>query len=120
MFDPSTIEWHPTRHWGIFVNTLRRDEENGDATVLIRMQPGCGYPAHRHNGIEEVFIIQGGYRDSGGERRAGEYFINAAGSVHHPIAIEGDDCVMIAFAHGGIEILKAPDTETGRHGDAGM
>ena len=105
MLDPSKINWRPTRHQGIFVNILRRCERNGDATVLIRMQPGCGYPAHRHIGIEEVFIIQGGYRDSSGDRRAGEYFVNEAGSAHHPIALDGEDCVMIAFAHGGIEIL---------------
>ena len=117
MLDPSKINWRPTRHQGIFVNILRRDEQTGDATVLIRMQPGCGYPAHRHIGIEEVFIIQGGYRDSSGDRRAGEYFINEAGSAHHPVALDGEDCVMIAFAHGGIEIL---DTETRGQGDAGI
>ena len=117
MLDPSRINWHPTRHQGIFVNILRRDQGNGDATALIRMQPGCGYPAHRHIGIEEVFIIQGGYRDSNGEHRAGEYFINEAGSAHYPIALDSADCIMIAFAHGGIEIL---DKETRGQGDAGI
>jgi anti-sigma factor ChrR (cupin superfamily) len=110
MFDPATIDWHPTRHQGIFVNILRRDERTGDATVLIRMQPGSGYPAHRHIGIEEVLILQGGYRDGTGERRAGEYFINDAGSAHLPVALTGEDCIMIAFAHGGIELLKKRET----------
>jgi anti-sigma factor ChrR (cupin superfamily) len=105
MFDPTQIDWQPTRHPGIFVNILRHDDQTGDATVLIRMQAGCGYPAHRHVGIEEVFIIQGGYRDANGLRRAGEYFVNDAGSTHHPIALEGDDCVLLAFAHAGIEIV---------------
>jgi anti-sigma factor ChrR (cupin superfamily) len=106
MFDPSTIRWQQTRHKGIFVNVLRRDEQTGDATVLIRMQPGCGYPAHLHVGREEVFIIQGGYRDSSGEHRAGEFVINDAASSHRPIALDGDeDCIMIAFAHRGIELL---------------
>jgi len=106
MFHPLIIDWHPTRHQGIFVNVLRRDEQTGDATVLIRMQPGCGYPAHRHLGVEEVFILQGGYSDADGERCAGEYFINDAGSAHHPIASDGEDCIMIAFAHRGIELLR--------------
>jgi len=120
MFDPSIINWRPTRHQGIFVNVLRRDEQTGDASVLIRMQAGHGYPAHRHVGIEEVFIIQGGYRDSSGERRAREYFINDAGSAHHPVALAGEDCIMIAFAHGGIELLtdaRRGDTVTGRKGE---
>jgi len=115
MFDPALINWRPTRHDGIFVNVLRRDEKTGDASVLIRMQAGHGYPAHRHVGIEEVFILQGGYRDSSGERHAGEYFINDAGSCHHPVALDGEDCIMIAFAHGGIELLT--DAKTIRDGE---
>ncbi len=106
MHDFNSIDWQSTRHEGIFLNVLRRDEENGDATVLIRMQPGCGYPAHRHVGLEEVFILQGGYRDSIGEHRAGEYSLNEAGSAHAPIALDGEDCIMLAVAHGGIELLK--------------
>lgn len=92
------------------MNILRRDEQTGDATVLIRMQPGCGYPAHRHIGIEEVFILQGGYRDGTGDRRAGAYFINDGGSAHLSVALAGEDCIMIAFAHGGIALLKNPET----------
>ena len=107
MFDFSSIPWRATRHRGIYLHVLRRDEVKGDATVLIRMQPGCSYPAHRHVGLEEVLILQGGYRDSKGAHRAGEYILNEPGSAHHPTALEdaGEDCIMLAIAHGGIEIL---------------
>jgi putative transcriptional regulator len=90
---------------GFLLNLLRRDKITGDATTLIRMQPGCGYPAHRHVGLEEVFILQGGYRDPGGEHRAGEFILNDAGSAHAPVALDGEDCIMLAVAHGGIELL---------------
>ena len=104
MFDLSTIKWHATRHEGIFIHVLRRDDETKDVTVFIRMQPGCGYPAHRHVGVEEVLILQGGYRDERGEHHAGDYIINPAGSTHHPLALEGtDDCIMLVIAHSGIE-----------------
>lgn len=106
MFSLSSIEWRATRHSGIHLHVLRRDEETQDATVFIRMEPGCGYPAHRHTGLEEVLILQGGYRDHMGEHRAGDYFLNEAGSAHHPIALEGsEDCIMLAIVHGGIELL---------------
>ncbi|HEX8493785.1 MAG TPA: cupin domain-containing protein [Pyrinomonadaceae bacterium] len=106
MFSLSSIEWRATRHRGVYLHVLRRDEETGDATVFIRMEPGCGYPAHSHTGIEEVLILQGGYRDQTGEHRAGDYLVNAAGSAHHPIALEGtEDCIMLAIAHNGIELL---------------
>jgi anti-sigma factor ChrR (cupin superfamily) len=107
MFDFSSIKWRATRYEGIFLHVLRKDEETGDHTVLIRMEPGCGYPAHRHNGMEEVLILQGGYSDQSGEHRAGQYVVNEAGSTHHPVALDiGEDCLMIAFAHGGIKLLN--------------
>lgn len=107
MLDLSKIVWRTTRHEGIHLCVLRRDEATGDATVLIRMEPGCAYPAHRHNGREEVFILQGGYRDRDGAHRAGDYVLNEAGSAHRPVALEEppEDCVMIAFAHEGISLL---------------
>jgi putative transcriptional regulator len=108
MIDLSKIPWRATRHEGVYLHVLRRDERTGDATVLIRMRPGCSYPAHRHRGVEEVFILQGGYSDSRGSHRAGDYVINEAGSAHHPTALADppEDCVMLAFAHGGIELVN--------------
>jgi len=105
MLDFSSVEWRETRHTGIFIHYLRRDAETGSATVLIRMQPGCAYPAHRHNGIEEIFVLQGGYRDAQGEHRVGKYVLNEADSDHRPIALDGEDCIMFAVAHEGIELL---------------
>ena len=104
MLDFSKNEWRETRYEGIALCVLRRDARTSDATVLIRMKPGCHYPAHRHVGIEEVFILQGGYQDASGKHRAGDYVINDADSRHHPVALDGEDCVMLAFAHGGIEL----------------
>ncbi|HEX3560498.1 MAG TPA: cupin domain-containing protein [Pyrinomonadaceae bacterium] len=105
MLDLTRIPWRSTRHEGIHLHFLRRDAATGDATVLIRMEPGCSYPAHRHNGVEEVFILQGGYRDARGTYRAGDYVLNEAGSAHEPTALTDptEDCIMLAVAHGGIE-----------------
>ncbi len=109
MLDLSQIHWRATRQEGVHLHFLRRDAETGDSTVLIRMEPGCSYPAHRRRGVEEVFILQGGYADSRGAHRAGDYVVNDAGSSHHPKALEDprEDCAMLAFAHGGIELLNA-------------
>lgn len=109
MLDLTRIPWRATRHEGIYLHFLRRDEATRDVTLLILMQPGCSYPTHRHNGVEEVFVLQGGYRDARGTHRAGDYVLNEAGSAHHPTALEdsAEDCVMLAFAHGGIELVKS-------------
>ena len=109
MIDFSKFDWRETRHEGVALCVLRRDEATGDATVLIRIRPGCAYPAHRHNGVEEVFVLRGGYRDARGEHRAGDYVLNPAGSAHSPTALEGpDDCVLLAVAHSGITLVNEP------------
>jgi putative transcriptional regulator len=70
------------------------------------MEPGCAYPSHRHIGPEEVLVLQGGYRDDRGEHRAGDYILNEAGSAHQPTALDfGEDCILFAVAHGGIEVI---------------
>lgn len=85
------------------------------ASVLIRMQPGCGYPPHRHLDLEEVLVLSGGYRDAEGVHRAGDYVRYAAGSAHAPIALGETDapvgpqnpaCVLFASARGGIRPLE--------------
>ena len=106
VLDLSKIEWRETPYEGVWLNVLRRDAATGDATVLIRLKPGCSYPVHRHVGLEEVFILQGGYRDYKGEHRAGDYVLNEADSAHRAVALDGEDCVMLAVAHGGVELIK--------------
>jgi len=103
-FDPTTVDWPASRRAGIFVKRLWSDEASGDAAVLVRMDPGCEYPRHRHVGDEEVFVLQGGFRDENGEYPAGTFHRFAAGSVHAPVALEGGlPCVLFSVAHGGIE-----------------
>ena len=89
------------------------DSRAGDATVLIRMEPGSSYPEHEHLGVEEVLILAGGYRDADGEHRAGSYLRYPEGSRHAPVAL-GDPranigvgnpaCVLFAVAHGGVRL----------------
>ena len=70
--DLSRIPFDRTRYAGIWIHFFHRDETTGNAAVMIKMEPGCGYPRHRHKGSEELLILQGGYRDEHGEYREGE------------------------------------------------
>jgi anti-sigma factor ChrR (cupin superfamily) len=127
--DEASLPWRTTRHPGVVWIPLHDEhcqagpEDAGperaskgksprDSTVLIRMDPGCGYPAHRHLDVEEVLVLRGGYRDDRGEHRAGTYLRYPAGSVHAPVALgdrgrpvgEGNPaCVLFAVARGGVE-----------------
>lgn len=85
-----------------------------ETTALIRMEPGCGYPPHRHVDVEEVLVLAGAYRDALGVHRAGDYVRYEAGSAHAPRALgdpalpasdENPACVLYATARAGVELL---------------
>jgi anti-sigma factor ChrR (cupin superfamily) len=106
--------WLETRYEGIQWKPLVPDEApEGGVSALIRMQPGRGYPAHRHLDFEDVLILAGGYRDEFGEHGAGTYLRYPPGSTHAPVALgdseqeagpENPACLLFAVARGGIEI----------------
>jgi hypothetical protein len=126
--DPDAPAWRPTRQRGVFwlplhppaevVDAARRGGQGtGETAVLVRMDPGCGYPPHRHLGLEEVLILAGGYRDGRGEHPAGSYLRYEAGSEHAPVALgdpgrpTGQDnpaCVLFAIAREGVQDLETP------------
>jgi len=112
------VAWQATGVPGIRILPLepaeivRGGEAPKDTTVLVRMEPGFGYPAHRHLGLEQVLILQGGYRDETGEHGLGSYLRYEAQSVHAPVALGDSEqpagadnpaCVLFAVSVGGIE-----------------
>lgn len=86
------------------IHFYHSDRDSGHAAVMIRMEPGCSYPRHRHSGPEELLVLQGGYRDDRGEHRAGDFVRYETGTSHHPVALDGEACVFFAIAHEGIEL----------------
>ncbi|MEW6732898.1 MAG: cupin domain-containing protein [Acidobacteriota bacterium] len=105
--DLNGIEWKPTRHRGVFVYPLWHDEQSGDMAMLIRLQPGCAYPRHRHVDDEDVFILQGVLRDEMIELSVGRYHRYSQGSIHSPIALAiGEDCIFLCLARGGVELIS--------------
>jgi anti-sigma factor ChrR (cupin superfamily) len=106
--DLAAIPWRATRHRGVAVHFYASDRATGRALVLIRMEPGCGYPRHRHTGEEHVLVVQGGYADERGTHVAGAFVAYPDGSEHAPVAVAtagGEACVLLALAHEGITLL---------------
>ena len=104
--DVSAIPWRATRYEGVRVHFYSSDKATGRVVALIGMQPGCGYPAHRHKGPEEVLVIQGGSRDAMSEHRQGQCVRYEDGTTHAPVALEdGEECILFAVAHEGIALL---------------
>jgi len=117
------LAWHGTSVVGVDWLPLALEggaegRSRGGGAVLIRMAPGCGYPAHRHLGLEHVLVLQGGYADDHGEHRVGDYVAYPAGSDHAPVALgdarrpSGPDnpaCILYTALAGGIELLEADE-----------
>ena len=78
-----SAEWHASKLGkGVSFKTLRRDEASGAVTVLLRFEPGATFPAHRHPGGEEVFVVDGEVRIGGQRFSRGEYVYTEPDGVH--------------------------------------
>lgn len=113
--DLSAIPFRQTRYPGVQIHFYASDERSGRVVALIAMDPGCGYPRHRHRGGEGVLVLQGGYADERGEHRAGERVTYPDGSAHAPKALPGDACVLLAVAHEGIDLLAGEAPASGAY-----
>ncbi len=88
-----------------------------DADVgFVRVAAGGAFPVHRHLGPERVLVLQGSYRDSGGDVfRAGDIVDLPAGSAHDFVALDGPDLVYAVVVRGvefpGQDLSVAPGRE---------
>jgi anti-sigma factor ChrR (cupin superfamily) len=106
--DLAAIPWRTTRYDGVSVHFYASDRGSGRVLALIRMEPGCGYPRHRHRGTEEVLVLQGAYEDERGCYTTGQFVSYEDGSEHGPKgagAAGTAPCVLLALAHEGIHLL---------------
>lgn len=103
--DLDKVSFQPTRHPGIEIHFYHRDETTGHAAVMIRMAPGASYPSHRHRGVEELLVLQGGFEDEHGSYREGQFVLYEDGSTHHPRALpDGPACIFFAISQEGIDL----------------
>jgi anti-sigma factor ChrR (cupin superfamily) len=107
--DLDAVPWRTTRYPGVAVHFYCSDRATGRVLALIRMEPGCGYPRHRHRGPEHVLVLQGGYSDERGEHRKSSFVRYEDGSMHEPEALAGAEaCVLLALANEGVQLLAPP------------
>ena len=50
--------------------------------MMIRMEPGTRYPAHRHGGREECFVLEGDLRHADQVMHGGDYEVVDTGTIH--------------------------------------
>jgi len=106
--DPAT--WQPTP--GPNIHLVHFDGGPACAAAdagFVRVAAGTMFPPHRHVGAETVLVLQGSYRDSGGDDvRAGDTVTMPQDSRHHFTAGPDADLIYAVVVFGGIEIDGVP------------
>lgn len=87
------LDWIASPAAGVERKMLYRvGGEIARATSLVRYAPGSAFPAHTHDGGEEILVLEGTFQDEHGDYPAGSYFRNPPGTAHSPASAEG--CVI--------------------------
>jgi anti-sigma factor ChrR (cupin superfamily) len=86
------------------MKVIYHDPATGMLTILSKLEPGSGIPAHVHEDLEQTFVLEGSLVDDEGECTAGNFVIRAKGSRHAPKAPSG--CTMLVFFMKPTEGLK--------------
>lgn len=92
---PVKPEWEEAAP-GIHVKILARNTENNSVSMLVRLDPGTDYPAHRHAGIEELHLLHGILKVDERTLYPGDFIHSEAGSMDHRVWSEtGCTCFLL-------------------------
>ncbi len=92
--DTDSVPWIETAP-GNRMKVIYHDPNTDMLTILSKLEPGSGIPAHVHEDLEQTFVLEGSLVDDEGECTAGNFVIRAKGSRHAPTAPNG--CTMLVF-----------------------
>jgi anti-sigma factor ChrR (cupin superfamily) len=95
----SENDWVQTPVRGVWMKILAIDRARDRVTMLLRGEPGTTYPAHRHTGLEECYVIRGSLTVEGRLLRAGDFHHAEAESRHGEVHTdEGVEVLLVAAA----------------------
>ena len=81
---------------GIHVKILAKNAEIDSVSMLVRLDPGTDYPAHRHAGIEELHLLHGVLMVDDRTLYPGDFIHAEAGSEDHRVWSEtGCTCFLM-------------------------
>ena len=82
---PGDYDWVASPMPG--VERMMLDRIGGEvarATSVVRYDPNSEFPGHRHDGGEEILVLDGEFADEHGSYPAGTYIRNPIGTSHRP------------------------------------
>ncbi len=78
------LEWKAHRTPGVQCAVLFVDPVQRMRSLLVKATAGVVYPLHRHEGAEEIYMLEGELVLDGVTYFAGDYIRSVAGSMHAP------------------------------------
>ena len=79
------------------------------STALVRFAPGAHFPAHRHRGFEQVFVMEGSYTDDEGVVHGpGNLHEMHEDSEHEFWAAKDGPCIAASVLHHGLSFTRWP------------
>lgn len=88
----------------VFIKQLFVNQARGTTTSLLRILPGGRVPAHRHSGIEEIFVIDGDCQINSESLGPGDYRCAPAGSADRSLTSEHGTTVLV-LGPSALELL---------------
>lgn len=77
---------------GVEIHVLH-ESPDGSRVAILRYAPGAEVPAHRHDGYEHIFVLEGEQSDERGSYPAGSFVVNEPGVTHRVVSRGG--CVVL-------------------------
>ncbi len=90
-------EWRSAGASGASIRVLNADRKRGRMTTLMKIEPGCRFPAHPHSGDEECLVLSGDMIDGDLTLGPGDYVRSAAGT-HHEELTTRTGCVCLVLS----------------------
>jgi anti-sigma factor ChrR (cupin superfamily) len=85
---------------GISCKLLATDTDRNRVSMLVRLAPGTDYPPHRHEGVEELYMLHGELIVDDERFYPGDYRRGEAGGIDRRVWSEtGCTCVLITSFH---------------------
>jgi anti-sigma factor ChrR (cupin superfamily) len=92
---PGKPDWEEAAP-GIHVKIIARNAQIDSVSMLVRLDPGTDYPAHRHAGTEELHLLYGILMVDDRTLYPGDFIHSEAGSVDHRVWSEtGCTCFLM-------------------------
>ena len=95
--DTGAGAWVPGRIEGVEILPLHR--HGGEYVFLLRWSPDTVYPAHSHDGGEEIFVLEGAFHDEAGRYPKGSWLRYPDGSKHEPYTLAEGALLYVKEGH---------------------